>query len=251
MRFVSSAVGSFLGLIFPSRCLICEAPLHPLSDCPLCPEHFRKIRVVEPPVCSRCGRKMSGESVEALVCAECRSRKTYHDSGYSACAFADPLRELIHLFKYRKKRYLASFLGGLVLEYLRERADMTGYDAIVPVPLHWRRRWTRGFNQALDLARPLSKHFGIPVMKGNLRRVRYTKPQVRLVSKERESNIKNAFRVHNSARVAGKKLLLLDDVITSGATLNECARVLKRAGASWVAIVTLAQASGAWVLPEP
>lgn len=251
MRFVSNAVGSFLGLIFPSRCLICEAPLHPMRECPLCPEHLRQIRVVEPPVCSRCGRKMSGKSVEALVCAECRSRTTYHDSGYSACAFADPLRELIHLFKYRKKRYLASFLARLLVDYLREHPDISGYDAIIPVPLHWRRRWTRGFNQALDLARPLSKHFGIPVMKGNLRRVRYTKPQVRLVSKERESNIRNAFRTRSPTQLAGKRLILLDDVITSGATLNECSRVLKRAGASWVAIVTLAQASGSWVLPEP
>lgn len=251
MRFVSNAVGSFLGLIFPSRCLICESPLHPMRECPLCPEHFRQIRVVEPPVCSRCGRKMFGESVEALVCAECRSRRTFHDSGYSACAFADPLRDLIHLFKYRKKRYLSSFLGRLLVDSIRERPEMAGYDAIIPVPLHWRRRWTRGFNQALDLARPLSKRLGIPIIKGNLRRVRYTKPQVRLLSKERESNIKNAFRLRDPAKVAGKRLLLLDDVITSGATLNECARVLKGAGASWVAIVTLAQASGSWVLPEP
>ena len=251
MRFVSSAVGSFLGLVFPSRCLVCEAPLHPMRDCPLCPEHFRKILLVEPPLCSRCGRKMSGESVEALVCAECRSRATYHDLGYSACAFAEPIRYLIHLFKYGKRRYLASFLGRLLVDYIRDRADMAGYDAIIPVPLHWRRHWTRGFNQALDLARPLSRHFCIPVMKGNLRRVRYTTPQVGLLGKERESNIRNAFRARNPAKVAGKRLLLLDDVITSGATLNECARVLKRAGASWVTIVTLAQASGTWVVPEP
>lgn len=186
---------------------------------------------------------MYGKSVEALVCSECRSMSVHYDAGYSACIYADPIKELVHLFKYGKRRYLRFFLGGLILDYLCKSADMSQYDAIVPVPLHWRRYCSRGFNQAADLAGPLSRHFRLPIVKRSLRRVRHTRPQVSLPHNERKTNIRNAFKVARPSKVAGKKLLLLDDVITSGATLNECARVLKRAGASKVAIVTLAHAS--------
>jgi len=186
---------------------------------------------------------MFGESVERLVCARCRSTRTDYDAGYSAYIYADALRELVHLFKYRKRRYLGPFLGRLLLKYVREHADGFPYDAIVPVPLHWWRYCSRGFNQAADLARPLSKQLRIPILKRSLRRVRYTRPQVILSHEERRSNIRNAFKVSRPASVAGKKLLLLDDVITTGATLNECARVLKKAGSATVTIVTLAHPS--------
>ncbi len=186
---------------------------------------------------------MYGTTVEELVCKECRKKKVYYDSGYSACKFDSPVRELIHLFKYGKRRYLASFLGGLILEHVRERADVSRCDAIAPVPLHWWRHWRRGFNQSAELSRYLSKRLRIPLIKRNLTRVRHTRPQVGLSPDERNDNIKNAFKVRKPAKIAGKKILLLDDVITSGATLNECARVLKKAGAASVTILTLAHAS--------
>ncbi len=243
MGLTKGAFQNLIGLVFPSRCVICESPLDPLQKSPLCIEHSREIRPVKPPACSKCGRKMYGETVEELICAKCRATTVHYDTGYSAYIYADPLKELIHLFKYGKRRYLRFYLGELLVGYLRERGDLSGYDAIVPVPLHWRRHWSRGFNQAADLGKALSKGLGIPIMKKNLRRVRNTRPQVWTDPKEREDNIKNAFEVRCPERMAGKKLILLDDVITTGATLNECARVLKRAGASIVTIVTLAHAS--------
>lgn len=243
MGFLRAASDNLLGLVFPSRCLICERPIDSSRRSPLCLEHFREIIPAEPPVCSKCGGKMFGESVESLVCEKCRSKTVYYDAGYSAYIYAAALRELIHLFKYAKRRYLQSFLGGLMLDYLREHAEMSQYNAIVPVPLHWWRYCWRGFNQAADLARPLSKQFRIPILKRSLRRVRYTRPQVGLSPDERKSNIRNAFKVSRPAKIAGKNLLLIDDVITSGATLNECARMLKGAGASGVTILTLAHPS--------
>ncbi len=243
MSFLRAASDNLLGLVFPSRCLICERPIDSSRRSPLCVEHAREIILAEPPVCSKCGRKMFGESVESLVCEECRSKAVFYDAGYSAYIYAAPLRELIHLFKYGRRRYLQSFLGGLMLDYLREHADTSQYDAIVPVPLHWWRYWRRGFNQAADLAKPLSKQLRIPILKRNLRRIRYTRPQVGLSPDERKSNIRNAFKVNRPAKIAGKNLLLIDDVITSGATLNECARVLKGAGASGITILTLAHPS--------
>ena len=243
MGFLRKASENFIGLIFPSRCIICERPTDSSRHSPLCVEHDREIIPVKPPVCSKCGRKMFGVSVERLLCADCRSTRVYYDAGYSGYIYAQALRELLHLFKYGRKRYLGSVLGKLMLDYVREHADGFVYDAIVPVPLHWRRYFSRGFNQATSLARPLSKQFRIPILKRNLRRVRYTRPQVSLPRKERKSNIVNAFKIRHPAKVAGKKLLLIDDVITTGATLNECARVLKDAGASEVTILTLAHPS--------
>jgi ComF family protein len=248
-RPLKSAAQNLIGLVFPARCSICEAPLDPRRSSPLCPEHAREILLIEPPACSKCGRKLFGESVEALICAECRSGRIHYDAGYSAYLFDGPLRELIHLFKYRKRRYLGSFLGGLLLDYLRHRADFTGYEIILPVPLHWWGYCRRGFNQAMDLAKPLSRHFRIPIMKRTLKRVRYTRRQVGLSRVERRANINNAFKVTRPCKVAEKKVLLIDDVITSGATLNECARVLKQAGASMITVLTLAQASDIGVQP--
>jgi len=244
MSFVKAAAHNLIGLIFPNRCLMCEAPLDPARSSPLCPGHAREIVRVEPPVCSKCGRKLFGESVEALVCSECRSGRICYDVGYSAYVFAGPIRDLVHFFKYRRRRYLQSFLGGLLLDYVRGRADIAPSDVIIPVPLHWWGYCRRGFNQAIDLAKPLSKHFHIPIMKRNLRRVRHTRRQVGLSRVERRANIKNAFEVSRPAKLAGKSILLIDDVITTGATLNECARVLKQAGVSRITILTLAQATG-------
>ncbi len=243
MGFARTAAQNLIGLIFPNRCLICEAPLDPARRQPLCLRHEREIEQVEPPVCGKCGRKMFGESVEQLSCERCRSPSTYYDAGYSACIYAGPVRELVHLFKYRGRRYLQTFLGGLIVDFLRGSPYISQHDAIVPVPLHWWRYCTRGFNQAADLAKPISRHFHVPIMKRNLRRIRHTSPQVRLPPKERSINIKNAFKVSRPSKVAGKRLVLLDDIITSGATLNECARVLKEAGASGVTIITLAHPS--------
>jgi ComF family protein len=183
---------------------------------------------------------MFGESVQSLVCSNCRAVKATFDAGHSAYLYADALRELIHLFKYGKRRYLGSFLGGLLADSLRSKAAELSFDAIVPVPLHWWRYCSRGFNQATDLARPLSRQLHVPILKKNLRRIRHTPPQVSLSPKERKSNIRNAFKVSRPAKVRGKRLLLIDDIITTGSTLNECARVLKAAGAAGVTILTLA-----------
>ena len=167
-------------------------------------------------------------------CALCRNGLRGFDAAYSFGAYEGVLRELIHLYKYGKIRTLARPLSGLLAQALpRDEA----FDAAVPVPLYWRRRLQRGFNQAELLARGLSRLTGIPVV-CTLGRVRPTPTQAGLSNNARRQNMARAFR---SRSVQGKRILLIDDVMTTGATAASCALALKQAGARRVALLTVAR----------
>ena len=167
-------------------------------------------------------------------CALCRSGLRGFDAAYSFGAYEGVLRELIHLYKYGKVRTLARPLSGLLAQALpRDEA----FDAAVPVPLYWRRRLQRGFNQAELLARGLSRRTGIPVVKA-LGRVRPTPTQAGLSNSARRQNVVKAFRARS---VTGQRILLIDDVMTTGATAASCALALKQAGARRVALLTVAR----------
>ena len=167
-------------------------------------------------------------------CALCRSGLRGFDAAYSFGAYEGVLRELIHLYKYGKVRTLARPLSGWLAQALpRDEA----FDAVVPVPLYWRRRLQRGFNQAELLAKGLSRRTGIPVVRA-LGRVRPTPTQAGLSNSARRQNVARAF---HSRSVQGKRILLIDDVMTTGATATSCALALKQAGARRVALLTVAR----------
>jgi ComF family protein len=171
-------------------------------------------------------------------CGLCRAGLNQFDSTYAYSSYDGAMRELIHLFKYDRVRPLATVLGGFLSAALprEERFDM-----LVPMPLHWVRRWRRGFNQSHLLARDLARRTGIPVANA-LRRRRSTASQASLSRAARRRNVRGAFELRRGVDVRGLRVLLLDDVLTTGATANACAAVLKRAGASSVAVLTLARA---------
>jgi len=174
--------------------------------------------------------------LDALVrCALCRSGLRGFDAAYSFAAYEGVLRRLIHLYKYARIRTLARPLSDLLLRAmpLDER-----FDCIVPVPLHWTRRWNRGFNQSELLAREIGRRTGIPVVRA-LARSRSTRTQAGLSNHARRQNVTRAFRARP---VEGKRILLIDDVMTTGATGAACAMALKRAGAGRVALLTVARA---------
>jgi ComF family protein len=160
------------------------------------------------------------------------------DAAYASGAYEGTLRELIHLFKYQRIRTLAKPLAERLLSaYPREQR----FDVIVPMPLHWFRRWQRGFNQSDLLARLVSRRCGIPIVQA-VRRTRATPPQAGLTSARRRTNVRGAFSPARAASVQGLRVLLVDDVMTTGATVSACARALKAAGASYVAVLALARA---------
>jgi ComF family protein len=171
-------------------------------------------------------------------CALCRSGLRAFDAAYSFGSYAGTLRRLIHLLKYDRVRTLAAPLSAYLLRSLPR--DET-FDFIVPVPLHWRRRMKRGFNQSNLLARALSRSTGIPV-KQALQRVKAGRAQAGLSNSARRRNVNQAYRCIAEAAMRGKRILLVDDVMTTGSTAAACARSLKTAGATRVALLTLARA---------
>jgi ComF family protein len=168
-------------------------------------------------------------------CAICRSGARGFDAAYSFAAYEGVMRQLIHLYKYARIKTLARPLSDLLV---RAMPLDESFDAIVPVPLHWFRKWRRGFNQSALLAQALSRRTGIPV-RNALKRARSTRAQAGLSNRARRENVTRAF---HARPVVGKRILLIDDVMTTGSTGAACAIALKRAGASRVALLTLARA---------
>lgn len=170
-------------------------------------------------------------------CMLCRLGLRGFDAVYSYGSYEGKLRDLIHVFKYGGVRPLARPFGRLLAQALPREA---GFDLIVPMPLHWFKQWQRGFNQADLLALEIGRKWNTPVKKV-IRRLRVTAPQAGLTNAKRRANVQGAFRMAGSRRLDGLRVLLVDDVVTTGATASACARVLKRAGASDVALLALAR----------
>jgi ComF family protein len=170
-------------------------------------------------------------------CGLCRRGALGFDAAYSFGFYEDTLRELIHLFKYGRVQTLSKPLGRLLaLALPRDQA----FDVIVPMPLHWRKRWQRGFNQSELLAHEIGRRSNVRV-RNALRRVRFTSAQAGLTNAKRRVNVSGAFRSKKKNSLAGKRVLLVDDVMTTGASAASCARALKLAGARHVTLLTLAR----------
>jgi len=226
--------------LFPDDCRICKRALTQWTRVPVCPECLTAPAPLKTEFyCTACHTPFANAFPldEQGICAACRSGLRGFDRAASYGFYEGPLRGLIHLFKYSGMKPLARPLGAFL-----ERAIPIDqeFDAIVAIPLHWRKRWQRGFNQAELLARQISKRRRVPVVAA-LRRKRSTAVQATLASAGRRRNVAGAFEIRSKAAVKGKRLLLIDDVMTTGATASACASVLKRAGAKSVSLVTLAR----------
>ncbi len=170
-------------------------------------------------------------------CELCRRGLRGFHAAYSFGSYEGTLRELIHLFKYTKIRTLAAPLGEMIASAVPRDQS---FDAVVPVPLHWRRRLDRGFNQSELLARAVARRYGVSVTNA-VRRRRATTNQAGLSNAKRRTNVAGAFMVKRPQAIAGRRVLLVDDVMTTGATAAACATALRKAGANYVALLTLAR----------
>ena len=234
-----------IDVILPRHCASCRQLLGPAEPGSFCAACWRRIRLITPPYCPTCGQPFP--SPVALTfspehrCGACRAHPPPFDHARAVARYEGPLRQAVHLFKYRGKFALHRPLLQLALAHFREHYPGATYEAVIPVPLHHNRLRQREFNQAAVFAQGLARHLGLPVVERLLVRARQTRPQVELSGDERRRNVKDAFAVTDPARIAGKVVLLVDDVLTTGATVGEAAKALKAAGAQQVDVFALAR----------
>lgn len=216
-------------LLFPPHCILCQTPVC-RSDEGLCPACWQELsRNVSGDYCRRCGRNASPHGIVNNRCGACQDEEFAFDGIVRAGIYETALRNLVLSFKFQQKTEYARRLSRMMNDALTVSGVARKIDVFVPVPLHWRRRLERGYNQSLYLARGLCTESAR--VSTDLVRTRYTRRQWSLTDTQRRRNVKNAFAVRQGHPFQDKTIGLVDDITTSGATLNECAKVLKEAGA--------------------
>jgi ComF family protein len=227
-----------LDLVFPPLCPVCDGLLGTGRRDPLCGACWEALERISPPWCRCCGAPLGIEG----LCGACRTRRPRFAYARAALRYGDVAREAIHAFKFGGRRGLANPLGDLLAGLGVSALPGAVPDLLVPVPLHPRRARERGYNQAILLALRLERAWGVPVAADVLLREVPTLPQADLDAAARRRNVRDAFAVRRPEVIEGRHVVLVDDVLTTGATAGECARVLIRAGAATVGVITVARA---------
>ena len=227
-------------LFYPALCAICSEPIERSEYlCPSCSERAPKIK---PPFCAVCSEPFPGAITEVFSCANCAHRVLHFEAAVSAYRSRGIVRKIILDLKYGRQIHLRFPVADWLMTALEDpRLHERRFDLVVPVPLHPARKRERGFNQAEVIAQLLSERAGLP-MRDALERIRYTTTQTAYDRGERMENLRDAFRLRKKVDVRSSRVLLIDDVLTTGSTLSECARVLKAAGAISVHAATAARA---------
>ena len=236
----ANPLSALASLFYPPLCAICSEPI--AASAYLCGSCQDKAPRIKPPFCSICSEPYPGDITQVFSCANCAQRRFHFESAVAVYRSRGIVRRLLHEFKYGHQIYLRYPIANWLGETLRDpRLDGRRFDLVAPVPLHPARKRERGFNQAELLAHLVSFRAGL-TMREPLERIRYTTTQTVFDRTERMENLRDAFRLRKKADVRGSRVLLIDDVLTTGSTLSECARVLKAAGAISVHAATAARA---------
>lgn len=222
-----------LDYMYPPRCPVCDG-ISSQGICGLC---RRKLSFITEDYCMRCGKPLENERQE--FCSDCKRKKHFFIQGRSLLSYQGPVRRSLYRLKYANKREYAEAYGKEMARYLGRWIRQQKITKIVPVPLHPSRQRTRGYNQAALLARSLGKQISIPVDEKLLYRKKKTAPQKTLTGLERKANLSDAFAVRGNI-CAGERLLLVDDIFTTGSTVDAAARILKQAGDCHIFVVTVA-----------
>ena len=231
-----SALGT---LCFPPHCAACRVTTEPgVHLCTACAESAQRI---EAPFCHCCSQPFEGAITQQFTCSNCAGREVHFECAVAAYLSCGVVRDFIHSFKYNGQFHLRRPIADWLAQTLCDpRIAARPFDAFVPVPLHHIRFREREFNQAAEIAALVSKRCRIPVLHA-LKRTRYTSTQTKLDRAERMENLRGAFRVRHTARVKERHIVLVDDVFTTGSTVEECSRVMLRAGAASVRVITVAR----------
>jgi len=236
---MGTILAGLLELLFPvpPRCAVCGRELGRKDDRePFCPQCRQRLVWLPPFICRKCGKPLPSPG---YLCADCSVHRHYFERCRALGIYADVMQACIYRFKYDGQAELGRPLGKLMADKLGGEG-LPHLDAVIPVPLFPKKETARGYNQSALLAEAVGRHLHLPLIRQNLVRVRDTPSQTWQGRAERQANVRDAFAVRRPEEVADKRLLLVDDIYTTGSTINECARVLRAAGAAAVEVIVLA-----------
>jgi ComF family protein len=228
---------ALLSLVFPNVCESCAAVVPPSSNgvCALC---AARIRLIAPPHCARCGRTLRADGA---TCGDCGAETFHFDRAFACVYYEGKVKELLRAYKFGGRKTLLGFFTRVMARFIDASMREARFDTVIAVPLDRQKESERGFNQARPLAVAVAKKLALPHDLRALKRTRSTTPQSTLGKKDRLVNIRGRFFVKPGHTLGGRRVLLVDDVLTTGQTASECARVLKEAGASSVTVLALAR----------
>ncbi len=236
----------FVDLIYPPRCQVCSqflvrghAGLE--TGSPVCPSCAEGFQTLTSPHCTTCARPFDAATGENHLCESCLRKRPHFRAIEAPYLYEGSLKTLIHRFKYGGRSGLADFLGPLLASFAGDHRKGAKRSLVMPIPLHPKRLRERGFNQSKLLSEYVAKELSAELDFLSLRRIRYTLPQTGLGKDARRRNVRGAFRLHRSGRVAGRTVILVDDVATTGNTLNACAKTILNGGADKVLCLVLAR----------
>lgn len=240
---IKTFINGLLDLVYPPHCLTCQKYIH--SDSPIkevCPSCIRRLLINHPPFCLKCSRHLSAP-IKHSLCPSCQNIEISFDFAWCAYKYDENLKNLIHQYKYDQKTQLVRLFDFLIETFIDTYGfDISQFDYIIPIPLFPARLRERGFNQAELLAKSISINRNIQLSTNNLVRIKNTHPQASLHQKERWTNISGAFRIKHPCSLKDKNILIFDDLLTTGSTVCEAARMIKASQAKTVGVLTLAVA---------
>ena len=233
-------VRALLDLIWPRVCEGCGGTVGDESRY-FCWDCLAGLPLIESPFCARCGDPVEGAITHGYVCGVCVDREPGFDAARSAVRFRGPIKDALHRFKYSAATHLSHDLATVMHACVRTQYGREHIDAVTAVPLHALKERVRTYNQARLLASELSRVMKVPLARNCLARVRDTGTQTNLSARDRAKNVRGAFEARHPSWIEGRSILLVDDVMTTGATVSEASRVLKEAGAAKVFVITVAR----------
>ena len=237
----ASWLNAGLGFFYPEVCQLCGEERASRAEGYVGPKCWQRIRFIRPPFCDRCGLPFEGDITTKFECTNCREMELHFRSARSAVVAKGPVLDVIHRYKYQRALWFEPFLADLLIREAAPELKKEKWDMVVPVPLHGAKEREREFNQAGRIASHLSRALKVPLNEKLLKRIQPTLTQTRLSKQQRAENVRRAFALRNGARLNGAKIILVDDVFTTGATTSACARILKAAGAGEVCVWTVAR----------
>lgn len=231
-------LGELISFVFPERCLICKTIT---LDFGLCPNCWNKISFISNPSCAICSYPFENETSEDLICGYCLQKKPSFDKAFAVMKYDENSKILIHKFKFNDQLHLTKIFSKWIINSISDNKN--NIDIIMPVPIHKFKLFFRKYNQSALLSNEIGAKLKINTLQRALIKTKYTKPQTSLSKKNRLSNIKNTIKINEKYKkeIQNKNILIIDDVYTTGATLNECAKLLKKSGCNKVYIATIAK----------